>query len=191
MLAEGKDVSTICNTPMPLRAIYRRCRGPRRGRSQPSRGFEFPAVRGKRDWIALPEEAPKLVAALPEEDRALWATALYGGLRVSEPWALRDADIDPRGWRAVLLAHLAARKLRRGSGEQRAFFGGRLKPFNRGHVVARALKAWKKAGITPIMLHEARHTFASILIAASVKGKLSRRTSGTARSRSRSTATGT
>src|SRR6266516_5950691 len=102
MLAEEKDASKDLQHAHAAPRHLPPRRGSRRGRSQPSRGFEFPAVRGKRDWIALPEEATKLVAALPEEDRALWATALYGGLRVSEPWALRDADIDPRGWRAVL-----------------------------------------------------------------------------------------
>ena len=47
----------------------------------PTTGLELPAVRGKRDRIASPEEAARLIAALPASDRALWATAMYGGLR--------------------------------------------------------------------------------------------------------------
>jgi integrase len=35
----------------------------------------------------------------------------------------------------------------------------------------RAAKAWKAAGLEPVALHSARHTFASILIAASVNAK--------------------
>jgi integrase len=35
----------------------------------------------------------------------------------------------------------------------------------------RALTAWKKAELEPITLHEARHTFASLMIAAGVNAK--------------------
>ena len=38
-------------------------------------------------------------------------------------------------------------------------------------VRSRALKAWEKAKLQPIGLHEARHTCASILIAAGVNAK--------------------
>ncbi len=44
-------------------------------------------------------------------------------------------------------------------------------PFNRDRLVARAEKAWKQRGLQPIGLHEARHTFASTLIAAGVNAK--------------------
>jgi integrase len=37
--------------------------------------------------------------------------------------------------------------------------------------VNRAHRAWKKEGLKPIGLHECRHTFASILIAAGVNAK--------------------
>jgi integrase len=68
---------------------------------------------------------------------------------------------------AALRAHLAARRLRRREGAA-LFFGDRGRPFNRNALVARAERAWKKAGLDPIGLHECRHTFASILIAAGV-----------------------
>jgi integrase len=35
----------------------------------------------------------------------------------------------------------------------------------------RARRAWKDAGLEPITLHEARHTFASMMIAAGVNAK--------------------
>jgi site-specific recombinase XerD len=66
LLAEGLDPSTIRNVLMPLRAIYRRAL--RRGvvAVSPMTGLELPAVRGKRDRIAEPEEAAKLIAATAE-----------------------------------------------------------------------------------------------------------------------------
>ncbi len=44
----------------------------------------LPAPAGRRERIASPEEATRLLAALPPEDRALLATALYAGLRRGE-----------------------------------------------------------------------------------------------------------
>ena len=40
------------------------------------------------------EEAAQLIATLPVEDRAIWATAMYGGLRAGELMALRRSDVD-------------------------------------------------------------------------------------------------
>lgn len=39
-------------------------------------------------------------------------------------------------------------------------------------VAYRADKAWKKAGVERIILHECRHTFASLMIAAGVNAKV-------------------
>jgi hypothetical protein len=47
-----------------------------------------PAVRGRRDRIAIPSEAATLGDTLPLSDRAIWATALYAGLRLGELQAL-------------------------------------------------------------------------------------------------------
>jgi integrase len=198
MLAAGLDASTIRNTLIPLRAIYRRVLARGEVAINPVAGVELPSVRGRRDRIATPGEAEALIGTVPEDDRAVWATAFYAGLRLGELTALRDADVDleagvirvERSWdphagviapksragrRAVpivaaLRAHLAARRLRRREGAA-LFFGDRGRPFNRNALVARADRAWKKAGLNPIGLHECRHTFASILIAAGVNAK--------------------
>jgi integrase len=45
------------------------------------------------------------------------------------------------------------------------------RPFNDTTVAQRAGKAWQRAGLAPITLHEARHTFASLMIAAGVNAK--------------------
>lgn len=44
-------------------------------------------------------------------------------------------------------------------------------PFQPSNVWRRAHRAWKRDGLEPIGLHEARHTFASVLIAAGVNAK--------------------
>lgn len=44
-------------------------------------------------------------------------------------------------------------------------------PFQPSNVWRRARTAWKRAELEPIGLHEARHTFASVLIAAGVNAK--------------------
>jgi integrase len=80
-LRGGLDASTVRNALMPLRAIYRRALSRGEVAVNPTSGLELPAVRGKRELIASPAEAAALIEALPESDRALWATALYAGLR--------------------------------------------------------------------------------------------------------------
>ena len=94
LLARGEDASTIRNTLMPLRAIFRRAVARGDVAVNPTTGLELPAVRGRRDRIVSPEQAAKLLDALPERDRAMWATALYGGLRRGELQALRWEDVD-------------------------------------------------------------------------------------------------
>ena len=198
MLAKERDASTIRNTLIPLRAVYRRALARGEVAVNPVSGVELPAARGRRDRIASPKEAVALIAAVREEDRAVWATAFYAGLRLGELLALRGDDVDlelgvirvERSWdpqagviepksragrRSVpivtaLRPHLAARRLRR-RGAAGFFFGDRGRPSNRNALVNRANRAWKKAKLQSIGLHECRHTFASILIAAGVNAK--------------------
>jgi integrase len=166
----------------------------------PTTGVELPAIRGRRDRIASPEEGAKLIEALPEEDRALWATALYAGLRRGELMALRWEDIDlaaglirversydpasgeyvmPKsraGVRrvpiaSVLRAHLLAHKLRSGRSVGLVLGRSAEAPFDDDRVRSRAARAWRDAGLDPIGLHECRHTFASLMIAAGCNAK--------------------
>jgi integrase len=51
-------------------------------------------VRSRRERFASPAEAAELIVAAPEEDRPVWATALYTGLRRGELMALRWNDVD-------------------------------------------------------------------------------------------------
>ena len=79
--AEGLSASSVRNTILPLRAIFRRAH--RRGdvAINPTVKLALPAVRGRRDRIAAPTEVGPLLDALQPDDRAIYATALYAGLR--------------------------------------------------------------------------------------------------------------
>jgi integrase len=196
--AAAMNPGTIRNALLPLRAIYRRACARDGLPVNPTTGLELPAVRGRRDRIASPGEAARLLAALPEQDRAIWATAMYAGLRLGELRALQhdhadlkggvirvEASWDPRegliapksraGTRtvpipSVLSAHLARHRLAHGAS---GLFFGRTPdvPFQPTTVANRAARAWRVAGLEPITLHEARHTFASMMIAAGVNAK--------------------
>lgn len=58
-----------------------------------------------------------------------------------------------------------------GGGEGLVFGGMRVERFPINALVRRALSAWQAAGLEPILLHECRHTFASLMIAANVNPK--------------------
>jgi integrase len=106
--ASGLAPSTVRNSILPLRAIYRRATARQEIALNPTLGLALPAVRGRRDRVAPPTEATQLLAALPAGDRALWATAIYAGLRRGELQALDWQHIDlhhglihvERGWTA-------------------------------------------------------------------------------------------
>jgi integrase len=196
MLGDGFGPSTIRNTLMPLRAMYRRAVARGEIAVNPTRGLELPAVRGRRDRIASPADAAALLAAL-EQDRALWATAMYAGLRRGELQGLRMEDIDlrrgvigvrrtwdpvegpldpksrsgvrvvpiPARLKAILAEHLLGLSWSRGL----AFGRSPERPFSPKTIHNRARCAWRD--LEPLTLHECRHTYASLMIAAGVNAK--------------------
>ena len=199
LVAKGLAPSTVRNSVLPLRAIFRRAVARSEVVQNPTLGLSLPAVRGSRDRVARPEEARDLIAALPEGDRALWATALYAGLRRGELQALRWSDVDSdaglirveRSWdqregpiepksragrRRVplvkpLRAELAAHRLRQGRAGEGLALGSGEKPFASGAATRRANAAWAREKLEPIGLHECRHTYAAHMIAAGVNAK--------------------
>jgi integrase len=94
LVARGLSASTVRNSILPLRAIYRRVVSRSEVLVNPTLGLALPAVRGRRERVARPSEAHALLQALSVEDRAIWATALYAGLRRGELQGLRWSDID-------------------------------------------------------------------------------------------------
>jgi len=200
LLGEGLDPSTVRNVLMPLRVIFRRAIEDGDLAVNRTGHLRLPAVRGRRERIASPEEAQVLLAALPERDRAVWATALYAGLRHSELMALRWENVDlakglihveraydekgrvhiePKsraGRRTIpiigaLRDELLAHRSRQGRDAGLVFGASEDTPFVASNLWRRAQVAWRRAGLSPIGLHEARHTFASTLIAAGVNAK--------------------
>jgi integrase len=69
-----------------------------------------------------------------------------------------------------LRGYLVRHRLRSGRGEGLVFGSGE-RPFDYWSTVGRAKKAWKTAGLEAVGLNEARHCFASLMIAAGVNAK--------------------
>jgi integrase len=199
LVADESAAATIHTTIAALQTV---CRHElRRGRLtvNPADNLELPAVRNGRECVIGVPAAAALLSALPEADRALWATAMYGGLRRGELRALRASDVDlaagvirversvddkagvgetkgrnkrrvpiPSALRQRLREHL----MRTGRRDDELLFGPTgVSPFSPTRVTERADKAWEKAKLERITLHECRHCYASYMIAAGVNVK--------------------
>ncbi len=199
LMRKGVAANTIEATFTPLRAIFRRELHRDRLKVNPTTGLELPKASTRRDRIASPDEGSRLIAALPDGDRPIWATAMYAGLRRGELRALRAYRLDvkgglihvERGWDdregeietkgrnrrrvpipTVLREHLLKHVMGTGRREDDLVFGDSADaPFNPKHLTERADEAWTASNLKRITLHECRHTFASLMIAAGVNAK--------------------
>jgi integrase len=195
LLADGLSPSSVRNTIDPLRAIYRRAIQREQVAANPTSNLDLPSSRRRPVRIATPAESRALLDALPRGERATWATAFYSGLRRGELQALRcsavdlgastirvegswdqyEGGIDPKSdtsirtvpLLAVLRDYLDEHLIATGrSGDDLALGRTARDPFVPSTVSSRADEAWKGAGLDRITLHNCRHTFASLLIAA-------------------------
>ena len=71
----------------------------------------------------------------------------------------------------VLRAFLAPPSLAYGVSSDELVFGADGKPFCASATSERARRCWAAAGVERICLHDCRHTFASLMIAAGVNAK--------------------
>ncbi len=71
----------------------------------------------------------------------------------------------------ALRVHLAEHRLQTAPGSGLVFGRTAELPFDPSTITDRARKAWSRAELPPIGLHECRHTFASLMIAAGVNAK--------------------
>jgi integrase len=200
LVAQGLAPSTVQCSLLPLRAMYKRAIALDELSVNPTTGLQLPAIRGGRDRIVSPAQAAALLEALPNaHDRALWGTALYAGLRRGELLALMWEDIDiaagqihvTRSWdvsegydvgpksavgrrkvpiASALKALLAAHRLA-GRSTGLVFGENGTRAASPAANTNRADAAWAAAGLERITLHEARHTYASLMIAAGVNAK--------------------
>jgi integrase len=193
LIKDGLAPATIDAAVTPLKALYRRAVARGDVRANPTVGIEKPAVRSAARLVVSPADAKTMITALDAADRALWATAMYAGLRRGELIGLRRDDIDlatgvlhvRRGWDMV--EGEVTPKSRQGRRKVpippilRDYLDQQLLTADDGHVFGapqwvcragrRASKRWTDCGLPVLTLHEARHTYASFAIAAGLNAK--------------------
>lgn len=194
--AERIPASTIRNSIKPLQAIYRRAKSRGGLPVNPTRDLELPAPRPREVEIVGRDVAVALLGAVPPRDRLIWATALYAGLRYGELRALRWGAVDTAGGTIAVReswdpkAGPIAPKTR--TSRRKVPMPGALRdlvldqrlagdhpddalvfgPFHATELYRRADRAWEAAGLVErLRLHQARHTYASFMIAAGVNAK--------------------
>ncbi|HEX5610589.1 MAG TPA: site-specific integrase [Solirubrobacterales bacterium] len=173
LLTSELSAGTVGNVLNPIQAFYRRAVDRDELNYNPSERIDIPDGRSTRPKrIASREEAVALLDSLDVEDRAVWATAFFAGLRRGELQALRVCDIDfeanviavERGWDqvegvidpksvagrrtipllAILRDHLAGDLQRTGRGGEDLVFGRTTEQaFYASTVDYRAKRAWR------------------------------------------------
>jgi integrase len=176
LVAAGYSGSKVRNVVTPVRVICRLAIENDELTVNPTANLRLPEQGAPRDRVASPAEAQQLLEALHDDDRALWATAFFGGLRRGELRGLRCGDVDlaagvirvSRGWDDVegeidpkskagardvpipdvLARYLRAHMLRSGRRGDDLLFGRTPdQPFVPRIVTARAVDAWAAAAV--------------------------------------------
>ena len=200
MHADRLSGSTIRNKLDPLRVMYRRALEDDEVTRTPMTSLRLPENRHASREVVNVDDAGVLLDALEDDERALFACALYAGLRIGELRALRWTAVDfdagvirvQAGWDDVegeqdtktragqrtvplagrLRAELARHKLVTGRGGNDLVFGRTAADaFTRSTVRSRANDAWEAAGLQPLTPHQARHCAASYMAACGLTPK--------------------
>jgi integrase len=172
LVGKGLSGSKVRNVIVALRVVFRfAIERDDTLEQNPTAGLRLPSGAKPRERAASPAEAAELLAALPDDLRALYATAAYAGLRRGELRALRWSDVDlaggvitvTRSWDdkagavepksekgkrtvpivAVLRDELVEHKARTGrDGSDFVFGPAPDRPFTPSHVRRLAARAW-------------------------------------------------
>jgi integrase len=185
---EGLSRSRIATLVAVASAIYAWAMTPTRryASRNPLRLIELPPNDEKpRLRVAFAPEAAMLLETLEPEDALPYAIAFYAGLRRSEIHRLEWPDV--LAGRTIASRLLVARAKSDAGAERRPPIAEPLSDVLRrawlrqgrpqagtviersvmsGKIAERATKAWDQAGLKRITLHECRHTYASLLMAA-------------------------
>ena len=200
LAGDGLKPASVRNTIMALRALYAWARPRGLAHGNPCDGLRLASAGRRRERIAGASECALLIAALTPSDRAGLGLAAYAGLRAGELLALDWSAVDldrrmvrvERSWDHGSLAFVAPKskaaerdvpivaRLRLLLEDHRELTGGvgllfrgrdPRRPVSHSALLARMKRTWKRAGLEPLGLHEARHTYASLLIASGVNAK--------------------
>src|SRR4051794_4341398 len=195
--AGGTNPSTIEGAILPLRLVYRWARARGIVSIDPTDGLELPEKRARQRVPPSPQDAARLLAAVPDDDRAFWATAMLAGPRRGELLGLDWESIDLKagvlriersydptsstfgrpkskhGIRtipitAALAPYLREHALRSGRRTGLVFGATATRPLDSRRLQDRADEAWQAHGLTRVTLHACRHLYASMSIAAGV-----------------------
>ena len=195
--AAGTNPSTIEGAILPLRLVYRWAHARGLVSVDPTDGLELPEKSSRQRVPPSPQDAARLLAAVPDADRAVWATAMLAGTRRGELLALDWPNVDfkrgvlhvkrsydptsgtfgrpksKHGIRtipitAALTPYLREHALRSGRRTGLVFGPTATRPLDSRRLQQRADEAWQAAGLTRVTLHACRHLYASMSIAAGV-----------------------
>ena len=92
--AKGLAPTTVRATIVPLRTLLLWCRRKEYVTVIACEGVQYHSGEQARDRVATVSEAVRLLAVVPDRDRAVWATAFFAGLRFGE---LQAAPLEERG----------------------------------------------------------------------------------------------
>jgi integrase len=190
---DGLSPSTVTNTVMPLRAIYRRAIRDGLVSVNPTSNLDLPAANSRRIVHVSKEDVAEFLASQPDDIRPLYATAAYGGLRrgeirglrwsdvdlanseihVRRGWDDKDGEIDPKSLKSartapiygILRDYLDEHKMRTGgSGDNLVFASKHGKPFTSTNIARKGKRAARAAGVRYYGLHDLRHFYVSFSV---------------------------
>jgi integrase len=199
LAAAGLSGSRIRSVVNAIRSLYRWAQDRELTSKDPAALVRLPAMAGTpRDRVATPSEFADLLSSLPIVDALPYALAGYATARHQEIRVLDWRHVDltlgavelaadeegrkPGGsWRVVPLVKPAQTLLKRAWIAQGRPREGKVCPpryvkdsglIALSHLQNRVHQRWTKLGLTPIGLHEARHTAATWLDHAGVSPKV-------------------